>query len=202
MYFSLVTITSLALALASRRPLGWLLDARFRFIWVLWLAIAIRLLFVPGALYPLLSRTPFGGLPRVGGMLYILSLAMVVLFTWLNRRILGIAVIGLGLLLNALVIGANGGQMPVDPAQAVASGQADELAAPGMRGEWSTFTLAKPETRLSLLGDRISVPMPFKEPSILSLGDLVISAGILLFFLLPPRGAVPQGQPTPRVQGE
>lgn len=197
MYFTMVTLASFLLALAARRPLVRLLDLRFRLVGVLWAAIAIRLLFVPGALYPMLSSHPFPGLPPLGGLLYVLSLLMVVIFAWFNRRILGISVIGLGLLLNALVIGANGGQMPVDPKEAAAAGQLQALVEPEGRGEWSTFALMRPDTPLSLLGDRISVPMPFKEPSILSVGDFVITVGIFLFFFFVPgreRWRVPEAR--------
>ncbi len=192
MFFSSVTLIALVLALISRRPLGRLVGARFRRIEILWVAIALRLLFIPGALYPILRQTPFPGLPPVGGLLYILSLLLVVLFAWFNRWSLGISAIGLGLLMNALVIISNGGQMPADPGQVAAIGQLSEFQNMKSRGEWSTFTLAKPDTRLAFLEDRLPVPMPFKEPSILSLGDLVIALGILLFFLV-----IPEEHPLP-----
>ena len=192
MYFGSVTLVALALALATRRPVGRLIELRFRRIGILWLAIALRLLFVPGALYSLWRAVPFPGLPAVGSMIYVSSFLLVVLFAWFNRRIVGVSVIGLGLLMNAAVIGTNGGQMPVDPGQVAAIGQLNEFLDAENRGEWSTFTVMKPETRLAFLGDRFPVPMPFKEPSILSLGDLAITAGILLFFFV-----IPTDRPSP-----
>lgn len=186
MFFSSVALIALTLAIAARRPVARLMERRFRRLELLWLAIGLRLLFVPAALYPFLSTIPYPGLPRVGGLLYILSLLLVVAFTWLNRRVPGVPLIGLGLLMNALVITANGGQMPVDPGQLAAIGQLEEMQETERIGEWSTFAVMKEGTRLSFLGDRIPIPMPFKEPTILSLGDLAIAAGILLFFFVIP----------------
>ncbi len=195
MFFGSITLVALVLALVSRRPVGRLIDLHFRRIWILWLAIALRLLFVPAALYPLLGMVLFPGLPPVGGILYLCSLLLVVLFAWCNRRIVGVSVIGLGLLMNAAVIGLNGGQMPVDPGWLTSIGQLEDMRSSESQGEWSTFAVMKPETRLAFLGDQIPMPMPFKEPTILSLGDLVIALGISLFFFVIPkelRSSVPQ----------
>ncbi len=197
MFFGSVTLVALVLALAGRRQVIRLVDLRFRRIWVLWLAIALRLLFIPGAVYPLLRTTPFPGLPPTGSILYLCSLLLVVLFAWFNRRIVGISVIGLGLLLNAAVIGLNGGQMPVEVGQLAATGQLEEMRAGESQGEWSTFAIMKPDTRLPFLGDRILMPMPFREPTILSLGDLVIALGIFLFFFVIPR----ELRSSPGIQG-
>lgn len=186
MFFGLVALLSLAVALVARRPLGGLVGRRFRRVGVLWLAIGLHLLLVPPELAGLLASTPWAGLPPVGGSMYTASLSLLVAFVWLNRRVSGLPLIGLGLMLNTLVIALNGGQMPVDPAQLAAKGGLNELLEMEMMGQWSTFSVMGEETRLAFLGDWLPVPMPFRDPVILSPGDLLIAAGVVAFFLVIP----------------
>lgn len=198
MFLGLVALTGLILALVSRRPLGRLLTQHFRRIALLWLGAGLHVLFVPPALNPILSTSPVPGLPPVGGMLYVASLALLLAFAWSNRHNVGIAVIGLGLLMNAAVITANGGQMPVDAGQLAAKGQLQEMVDLEQAGMWSSFAVSNEDTRLFFLGDRLLMPRPVIEPVVLSLGDFVIAAGILLFLLVIPESDVSGPMRLPR----
>jgi len=67
--------------------------------------------------------------PSAAVVLVLCAYAALLAFAVVNLRLRGMAVVGVGLALNALVILANGG-MPVDPAGVVAAGvvRSDELA--------------------------------------------------------------------------
>jgi hypothetical protein len=108
---------------------------------------------------------------------HLLLLGMV----WANRRLTGVKLIGLGLLLNLAVMVANGGWMPVTP-EAVAkvgyAGLAPSLE-PGMRLYSSkNIILPAEQTRLQFLSDIFLLARPFPVPSVFSLGDVAVAAGV------------------------
>lgn len=186
MIFLLFGVLGLGLAAARRVPLARLASVRFSAIWAVFAAAALHVVLNPLVLPPdLASRllaAPLPGLPATGGLLYIFSLLLALLFLVLNRSLPGITLISAGLGLNLIVIAANGGQMPGDPTPlaraGLLQGMLDDLAA----GRWSYFAIMRPDTPLCFLGDVFLVPLPFREPTILSIGDFVILAGELLFF--------------------
>lgn len=107
-------------------------------------------------------------------ILYTLSFSILVLFFFLQGRQAGFIIIGVGILLNLLVITANQGKMPVDSTY-MPPNVAEELAA----GEKSPFhTVMTDETWLAFLGDRI--PVPYSRNQLLSIGDIVIAAGVVV----------------------
>lgn len=91
-----------------------------------------------------------------------------------NRRLPGIPLITLGLLLNAMVVAANGA-MPVSPsalarAGVSAVGRGDAVLDPGREP-------VGPGTRLRPLGDVIPVALPL-WPQVISPGDALVAAGL------------------------
>jgi hypothetical protein len=106
-------------------------------------------------------------------VLVLCSYAALLSFALANLRLTGMAVVGLGLALNALVISANGG-MPVDPLAVVATGlaQPDELVGVelGPVRQWQ-----EPDDRLAVLGDVVPVTV---LDEVVSFGDLVLAAGL------------------------
>ena len=106
-----------------------------------------------------------------GGLTYAGLLAsQIVVLAWVlgNRRQRGMALIGLGLLLNAVVMAANGA-MPVDPDAVRALGVDTVAIAPGKH------ELLTSQTRLPWLADVLAVP-PIR--TVISVGDLVLATGI------------------------
>jgi hypothetical protein len=184
--FGLATLLAVVTAALTRRPLPALLDREFRYLPVLWIGIALHILLALPLMAPLLLLTPWPGLVPAGGLLYVTSLSLLVAFSLLNLQVLGVRVIGIGLLLNVAVIAANGGQMPVQAAQLGVDTVAEELQAFSTRGVWSSHTLMDDGTLLGLLGDWIHMSTPFGHQLLLSPGDVVIVAGILLFFMVIP----------------
>ena len=107
---------------------------------------------------------------------------------------------GLGLLLNALVIVLNGGFMPVSPA--TAQRLVPELPSStwktGNRFGYSKDILLAPEnTRLELLADRFTTPPWLPQRAAYSVGDVLIATGA--FWLLWRGGSpAPQNGPSGR----
>ncbi len=137
----------------------------------------------PLALAALLLQTllwiDFGG-RRVytgewGPYLHLLSYLFLLAFILFNRRQPGLLIIGLGLLLNLLVIAANGGAMPVDGSQLAPPAQEGLLS-----GAKSPFhePLDK-TTRLPLLGDILR--LPYGDHRLVSVGDILLGGGLLFF---------------------
>jgi hypothetical protein len=122
---------------------------------------------------------------------FILPVSMVVLvfFAWINRRLQGFWLLGVGLLLNLAVITANGGLMPIRPETLnKISGTQSEWAVgsrpPGSKG----IVLPKEQTRLEWLADRYTPPAWLPIRFAYSLGDLFLAAGA--FVLLWSGGAM------------
>lgn len=103
----------------------------------------------------------------LGGLLA--SQALVVVWIWLNRYRRGMPLVGLGLVLNALVIAANGA-MPVSVDALTAAGLSEPENLTGKH------ELAGPGTRLTALADVIPVPL---LRTVISVGDIVLAAGVI-----------------------
>lgn len=122
--------------------------------------------------------------------LVLASYVLLLAFAGANVRLVGMALVFVGVAMNSVTIAANGG-MPVRGEAIVAAGIADwdELH----RIDFGTKRhLAGPEDRLMVLSDIIPVPVA-KE--VLSFGDLVMSVGVadvLVHLLRPPRRRVQQ----------
>ena len=93
---------------------------------------------------------------------------------WVNRRLPGALLIGLGGLSNGLTIAVNGGTLPADPA---ALGRAGITAAGGA-GLVNSGVLEHP--RLAFLGDVFAVPAAVPLANVFSVGDVLVVAGVLL----------------------
>lgn len=149
---------------------------RFKGLHFLGAAILLRLLLILPPLQARLLEPAMGDL-RYGGALYILSLSMALLALLNNLRLPGFRLVAMGMAFNFLAIAANLGQMP---------GALDKLVAAGytgpVLGHWSNFKVMDGNTPLGFLGDNFLVGRPWPLPSVISLGDLVIIAGIFWFF--------------------
>src|SRR5690606_15785068 len=90
---------------------------------LLWLAL------LPLAVQYALFGSPLG--PQLGaaaGLVHVATYGLLLVPVALNRSIPGMKLVALGLALNATVVAANGGFMPVSPAALHAAGR-DDLAA-------------------------------------------------------------------------
>lgn len=113
------------------------------------------------------------------------SQLLLLVFIWFNWDKIGIRILGIGLLLNLLVIILNSGLMPMAPKTAGALFPEVPLSAwqIGSRPGRSKNILLPPEdTRLAWLSDVILLPEWFPWTRALSPGDLFIVLGV--FWLL------------------
>lgn len=108
---------------------------------------------------------------------YVLTLLMLLAFLLLNRRVFGVPILLVGLMLNVLVIGANHGRMPVDPQALVATGQGSHAEELVRDGTAANVVLMSDQTHLNFLGDYIVLPFLGDMGSAYSAGDLVALAG-------------------------
>ncbi len=103
-------------------------------------------------------------------------------FVWFNRQHRGLLLLGLGLGMNLLVILLNGGLMPIQPENAsyVHPAVAPEDWILGSRlGLGKDIVLNKADTQLEILSDRFRLPELTPIRAAFSLGDVIISLGII-----------------------
>lgn len=105
----------------------------------------------------------------VGTGLLLASQLLVAVWVLLNRYRHGMPLIFLGLLLNAVVLAANGA-MPVAP-EAIAA-----IGLPGVEPLSGKHEIMTDETRLPYLADVVALP-PLR--TIVSVGDVLLGAGII-----------------------
>lgn len=110
----------------------------------------------------------------------LLSYIVLIGFVALNLRRIGVSIIGIGLLMNFIVISANGGLMPVTPDALARGNFPDDVTV----GEWvpgsKDVLLEREDVRLWALGDRYVLD---SGPATLaySVGDVFIFVGLFVF---------------------
>lgn len=111
----------------------------------------------------------------------IASYALLLYFAYANIGNQGVRLILIGILLNVIVIAANGGYIPVDMERARSVGVAGiESLAGGPLAKHAPMT---GESRLTFLGDVIPLPSPpFLFARVISIGDIFAVIGT--FFLI------------------
>ncbi len=141
-----------------------LLDLELRYVWVVLTAITIQL--------GITTIFPTGD-HGLYSALHVLTYGMAALFLIANRTVAGLWILALGGALNLIVISANHGVMPASLTAIATAG------IPATQdGFANSAVLAQP--RLSALGDVIGIPGPWPLGNVLSVGDLLIFAGLLV----------------------
>jgi Family of unknown function (DUF5317) len=115
-----------------------------------------------------------GALRTAGSVLLVASLLLGLVVVWANRRLPGMALIGLGLLANLLVVATNGA-MPVPTATLERAGI--PATSPDLGELGPKYVLERPGTRLGVLGARLAIP---QGRTMLSVGDVTQYAGLVL----------------------
>ena len=116
-------------------------------------------------------------------VLYVASIFLLLLAVGLNRSLSGMRVLGLGLLLNFVVIAANGGYMPVPLDNLTEAGMPQR--AEQLRNErfFSNSTVLTAETRLPLLADVLLIPSWLPFSNVFSIGDTFIGVGAFILVM-------------------
>jgi len=144
-----------------------------RFAWLIPLAIPAQLLVIHVAGVD----TPWWVAP-----LHLATYAVLLAVVLANRRLTGMPLLALGLGMNVLAMGANGGLMPVAP-EVLAVRHGEVRIAPGQHIPRSKdVLLPREQTRLWWITDCLVSPpwLPLPERLIFSPGDLVIAGGVVL----------------------
>ncbi len=150
-------------------------------VWLVPLALLLQLPLLSSGTGPVESI-------RVPQILFLSSQGFLLLFVGLNWSSAGIRLFGLGLLANLVVIGLNGGFMPITPdtLTAINPGSRVEQWIPGLHyGGSKDIILPRGETALWLLSDILVLPPPFPWTAAFSVGDLFIGAGIVWYLQAP-----------------
>ena len=113
-------------------------------------------------------------------ILHVVSLLLLLWMVASNRSFLGARILGLGLLLNFLVIVANGGYMPASYERLQSLGLDAEIQLLRENGHYGKDVLSAPETRLAFLGDNFSIDTPATRKKLFSVGDVFIATGAFI----------------------
>ena len=169
MFFLLVVLVCLLVALLRGGRPASLAQSDIRYIWLAFVPFVLQLwLFSP-------LGSPYNEDEHLVRLAYFVSMAIAALVLLLNRHIPGLTWIAAGLALNLLVIALNGGFMPV-------SSQAREIAGIGpISGRDNNVVPLTDSTLLPFLADIIPIPSWVPLANVLSMGDLVIAVGTLMF---------------------
>ena len=130
----------------------------------------------------------------------VVTYVALVIIAVVNRALPGARVMALGILLNLLVMVANGGLMPISPEIIQRAGRFEPWKVgdglPGTRLTQSKDVLRLPEdTWFEFLADRYWTGLPGRLGIIFSIGDVVLLAGMCFFIVrtmttLPDRRAI------------
>jgi Family of unknown function (DUF5317) len=162
-----ILVLAVVVVIVTRGSFTALAQLDVRAAWVLMIALAVQILLDVVAI-------PDERLDDLGFGLLIGSYVLLLGFCVLNRHVTGLVIIGVGVALNALVIALNHG-MPTRPMERTTKAgttievpiERDVKHRPERSGD-----------RLRFLSDQIVPPDPINE--VLSVGDLVIGAGVIV----------------------
>lgn len=160
--FVLAAILAAVFALLRGGSLKTLADTKFDWLWLLFAGLAIQLaaqIWAPEWL---------DGVP--GTLVIVASNFLVVAFLLLNRNLPGIALIGVGLALNVVVIAANGA-MPVSVSASRTAGV--DPPPPGIADV--EHERLNDDTKLPWLADVLAIP---NTKEVFSVGDVVLALGV------------------------
>jgi len=119
-----------------------------------------------------------GLLVRFGPALYLTTLGLALVGVGMNWGLgWGLRAVGVGLALNATVIAANGGHMPVDVAAMQRVAGAARVRALANGHAYSNTRPASASSRLLALSDVIPEPFPSGHGNVYSAGDVVLATG-------------------------
>ncbi|MDX6552638.1 MAG: hypothetical protein QOH74_1126 [Gaiellales bacterium] len=156
----------LAIGLLLGGRIGRLAEVRLRAPWLFYVAIGMQIVAFPSLVLPWSISEQLATALSIGSY-FCLSAVL-----FLNIRLRGLAIAGLGMLMNLAAILANGGHMPALPE--------------AMRGAGLTFdgvhnnSVASSDPNLGWFVDRFAAPSWLPMGNVYSVGDVLIGVGIAL----------------------
>jgi hypothetical protein len=165
---TLPVAAAVALGLLLGGSLGRLAELPLRAPWLFLSAIALQVVAFPVGVLPWRTHE------TAASILWITSYGLLVAAAVLNRRVIGVPVVAVGMLLNLSAILANRGTMPVRPEAMHDAGRAAVTQA-------NSTALADPA--LPWLVDRWAAPGWIPLANVFSVGDVVVAAGAAVIVL-------------------
>jgi len=122
------------------------------------------------------------------------SLLIFLAFVWLNRSLPGMPILLVGLILNLLVISANGGWMPISPQTAshLSGGGAAQGLPAGSRFGEKDILITSEATHLEFLADRFLLPPWMHYATAFSAGDVFVAIGAFWLLARQREAPIPQ----------
>ena len=157
----LLLVVTVPLARGNLSALG---NLRLRKPWLALAGIGLQVVII--------SLLPAEGSQILHEGVHVASYALLGACVWVNRRIPGVWLIGLGGALNLVAILANGGVMPIDPDLVVRAVQRG--------GEGFVNSGVVEDARLAFLGDVFATPRSWPLANVYSVGDVIIVLGIVI----------------------
>lgn len=167
-------------------------EIRFEKTWLVLLALILqmgyRILGVKGIIFP----------DVISMLVQVVAIVLIMLCFWFNRKYIGLWFIGAGAFMNALVMFANGGRMPVD-LKAVQNAGLDWLRDALINGDDMKHAILNENSKLWFLSDIIHLPGIIGiGMNIVSIGDLFVALGLFILvleisILLPRPGEMEKG---------
>ncbi len=136
-------------------------------------AILLQIAAFPSGLLP--WSTPDG----IARGLWLVSFALLIGFSVVNRAVRGVALVFAGLASNLAAVVANGGLMPASP---------HALRAEGVTYRLHNNSVSAVHPHLAWLTDRWAVPAWIPWGNVFSIGDVLIAAGIVATIVLAMHG--------------
>jgi len=164
MFMLYAVVIGVAAGLAAHGRLDGLTRVRFRWAPLALVAMAVQVALFSSPLTP--------GVGDVGAPIYVASTAAVLVVVLRNAAVRGLPVVGVGAAANLAAIVANGGWMPAS---------ASALAAVGATigdGYSNSRIVASPA--LAPLTDIFAMPRWLPFANVFSVGDVLISAGVVI----------------------
>ena len=146
-----------------------------RYLWLVPVSLLIQL-----AIFPIFSEEPF--LAFGTEILHVASYLVLFVFVALNRGVWQIPFMGIGMGLNLLVIGMNGGYMPSSVVSLIRAGEFEVAYYLTNQGTYGNVTEMKGSTVLDFFGDWLYLPSWFPLSTAFSIGDLLVATGLVFFF--------------------
>jgi MFS family permease len=171
MFLSAIALALIAGALAGG-GLPRLADLRLRWLWLLGLALALRIAAVQ-------LRGADALDPAAGSMAFIGVYVLLFAWLWGNWRVPGLQVAAVGIALNALAIILNRGAMPVWSDAFTAAGfNLGAITNDPFHALLTTDSVSTFIARGGLFGDVVPIPIPLIR-DVVSIGDVLLAFGIV-----------------------
>jgi MFS family permease len=146
-------------------------DLQLRWVYLLGLALAIRVAAGLSGQVDALAGLPVGGL-------YILAYGLILAWLWGNWRVPGLQIAAVGIGSNLLAVLINGGKMPIWSGAFYAAGFTDaDIANDPFHFLLQVDTVAEFVAKGGLFGDVIPLPVPVIR-DVISIGDVLLALGI------------------------